>query len=447
MSDTNFPLKIQGRRYTYGEIAKDENLFQWVQDQNWIYDSIKNKLYRVRKEYEDRIAEQKACRLEEARLAAERIAKERKAEEERIAKERKVEEERKAKERKAEEERIAKERKVEEDLYQKIISTPGPEYVAYVEKSGAWYYVGGKYSGSPTSGLYTIYNGPHIYKVIDGIGELIKFGEDYYYIYTRRALIESLAGSRGTLNTENLLKEIARQLGLDFNIDGEQFSQIIAAYLRIKRGNRRMPAAEKIDLIRPGTIRGWITLPYREEDDGKQIIFIIQEKLCIFVPYIEVSQRFAMASFYKFKDITTSVEEWLELIKGTWDDPHAEHGRDLFYCLTDNEKSTKIRKITGHIQRYTSRQMDQILEVLNAMKSNDVESAMNAIQNADCNRYREGVAARAKTGVQRQDSDNPRPRRRRRRIELPPPPLDSDDDGDNSSSDEDVSYKLSKMKF
>lgn len=79
------------------------------------------------------------------------------------------------------------------------------------------------------------------------------------------------------------------------------------------------------------------------------------------------------------------------------------------------------------------------------MRSNDVESAMAAIQNADCNRYREGVAARAKTGVQRQDSDNPRPRRRR--IELPPPPLDSDDDGDNSSSDEDVSYKLSKIKL
>lgn len=28
--------KIQGRRYTYGEIAKDEDLFQWVQGQNRI---------------------------------------------------------------------------------------------------------------------------------------------------------------------------------------------------------------------------------------------------------------------------------------------------------------------------------------------------------------------------------------------------------------------------
>ena len=80
-------------------------------------------------------------------------------------------------------------------------------------------------------------------------------------------------------------------------------------------------------------------------------------------------------------------------------------------------------------------------------RSNDVESAMGAIRDTDCARYREGVASRAKTGIERRDSDNPRPRRRRRRRRWTPPPLDSDDDGDNSSSDDELSYKIDRLKL
>ncbi len=85
---------------------------------------------------QDNIAKQKERRMEEARKAAARIAEARKAEEARI--------------------------REFDELYQKIISTPGPEYVAYIQGvSDIWYYVGEKYPWQlpPPPRQYSIYNG------------------------------------------------------------------------------------------------------------------------------------------------------------------------------------------------------------------------------------------------------------------------------------------------
>lgn len=177
--------------------------------------------------------------------------------------------------------------------------------------------------------------------------------------------------------------------------DAEAFIRAVNIYMRMRRKDSLNAHTYEIYRIRQRLIRQlqpeMDKVGAQQYDDGFETRYIIQQKLCIKIPYINRSGRAAIGIFYKFDDTITE-EEWLNNIKRTWDAIGVN--RQLFRCLYAGEgqiESDQVFEVSGFIRKYTTSQrpFQEIKYILNRV-GNNLKDFLIGLKVKECKGYKQG---------------------------------------------------------